>query len=204
MEMRKCEKGHYYDASVHSNCPYCNNVRNTEMTVAMGVAAPSAQGGQASPQYSNSSDLEKTVALGVEIPAANDVAEDNDKTVAMFRTDAGIDPAVGWLVHIDGKYKGKDYRIHSDNNYVGRADKMDIAIKGDDTISRDNHAIITYDSYENKFFFAPGEGRSLIRVNGKTILQSVELNAYDRILMGKSEFVFIPLCSEKFQWEKEQ
>lgn len=38
MEMKRCERGHYYDASMHVACPYCNNVRNTEMTVAMGVS----------------------------------------------------------------------------------------------------------------------------------------------------------------------
>lgn len=203
MEMRKCEKGHYYDASVHATCPYCNNVRDTEMTVAMGVSAPSAPSADFGGGYNGGSDLERTVALGAEIPPQNAApVEDGDKTVAMFRTDAGIDPAVGWLVHIDGKNKGKDYRIHAENNYVGRSDKMDICIKGDDTISRENHAILTYDSYDNKFFFAPGEGRSLVRVNEKTLLQTTELQAYDRILIGQSEFVFVPLCSDRFRWEK--
>ena len=204
MEMRKCEKGHYYDASVHATCPYCNNLRNTEMTMAMGVPMPSQLAGSLAPgAVATESGLEKTVALGVEIPTQGVSVEDSEKTVAMFKTEEGIDPVVGWLVQISGKQKGCDYRIHSDNNYIGRGDKMDICIKGDDTISRENHAVLTYDSYDKKFFFSPGDGRSIIRVNDKTILQTIELKAYDKLLVGKSEMIFIPFCGESFEWDKE-
>jgi hypothetical protein len=205
MEMKKCERGHYYDASVHTVCPYCNNVRNTEMTVAMGIPAPenNAAGGF----YSNGGDLEKTVAMGVNMPQSVNQGtaevDDEEKTVAMFQTSQGIDPVVGWLIRMNGKEKGQDYRIHSDNNFVGRSDKMDICIKGDETISRENQAVLTYDSTEQKFYFSPGEGRSVVRLNGKAILQTVELNAYDKVTLGKTELLFVPLCGDNFAWEEE-
>ena len=206
MEMRKCEKGHYYDASVNATCPYCNTGRNTEMTMAMGVAQPqmaAPSSAQAAGGFGGGG-LEKTVAMGVNMPTAQeDTAVDNDRTVAMFQTSQGIDPVVGWLVRLNGSDKGKDYRIHSDNNFIGRGEKMDICLKGDDTISRENQAIITYDAAEKMFYFSPGEGRSVIRVNGKAILQTVELVAYDKVTIGKTELLFIPMCGEKFVWEEE-
>lgn len=221
MEMRKCEKGHYYDASVHTSCPYCGNARNTEMTMAMGVPSPAGMN-----HYSGAGNTEATVAMGVPMPGNNgieatvamgvpvmapvqamapvpvDLEQDSEKTVAVFQMETGIDPVVGWLIQITGSNKGKDYRIHSDNNFIGRSDKMDISIKGDDSISRDNQAILTYDALAKIFYFSPSEGRSVVRVNNKATLQTVELKAYDRIILGKTEFVFVPFCGEMFSWEE--
>lgn len=217
MEMRKCEKGHYYDASVHASCPYCGNVRNTEMTMAMGVPGPANMAG-----YSGGGNLEATVAMGVPAPGSNGLeatvamgvptpvptpasvssTDDSEKTVAIFQTETGIDPVVGWLVQMNGSHKGKDYRIHTDNNFIGRSEKMDINIQGDDSISRENQAILTYDTLAKAFYFSPSEGRSVVRVNNKATLQTIELKAYDKITLGKTELIFVPLCGEEFSWEE--
>ena len=78
---------------------------------------------------------------------------------------------------------------------------MDVCIPGDATVSRDNHAIIAYDTLERIFYFAPASGGSIVRVNGKAVLGNVELKAYDRITIGQSQFLFIPFCGEKYEWE---
>lgn len=205
MEMKKCERGHFYDASMHTVCPYCNNVRDTEKTMAMGMVQPQMGMPMQNSASAFQNNLEKTMAMGMAQPVMEPFAgavEAEEKTVAMFETTQGIDPAVGWLVRLNGNEKGKDYRIHSDNNFIGRADKMDICIKGDSTISRENQAILTYDSSEVKYYFSPGEGRSVIRVNGKAILQTVELKPYDKVTIGKTELLFVPLCGETFVWEE--
>lgn len=194
MEMRKCERGHYYDASIHEECPYCNKESNVGMTMALGVSAGD-----------NSRTMPLTSAGNVTRPlfeAVQDAQDDDGRTVALIQTDIGIDPVVGWLVCVEGKEKGRDYKIHSDNNYVGRSERMDICIRGDETISRENQAVITYDTNEKKYYFSPGDGRSIVRVNGKAVFQTVDLKAYDRIVIGKTEFLFIPLCGENFEWEK--
>ncbi len=51
----------------------------------------------------------------------------------------GIDAVVGWLVCVHGRNRGRDYRIRSENNTVGRSENMDICISGDDLISRERH-----------------------------------------------------------------
>jgi hypothetical protein len=127
-------------------------------------------------------------------------ASDEGKTMPLMRESIGIDPVVGWLVCTSGKDRGKDYRIHADNNYIGRNSGMDICISGDETISRENHAIISYDSREKLFYLAPGSGRAIIRHNNKPALMATELNAYDNIELGNTKLLFIPFCGEKFDW----
>ena len=102
---------------------------------------------------------------------------------------------------MEGREKGRDYRIHTDNNYIGRGDKMDICIRGDDTISRENHAIISFDARDKIYYFSPGDGRSIVRLNNKAIFATNQIQAYDVVEIGKTKLVFIPLCGEKFEWE---
>jgi hypothetical protein len=180
MDMKQCAQGgHYYDGDVHSECPYCKNAN-------VGVTMPLDMVNRAVPGEDN-----RTRAQG---------AADNGRTVALIKEELGIDPVVGWLVNLDGSDKGRDYRIHSDNNFIGRGEKMDICIRGDDTISRDNHAVISYDARDKVFYFAPGDGRSIVRLNGKALLTTAELKAYDTIEIGKTQLMFVPLCGEKFDW----
>lgn len=117
---------------------------------------------------------------------------------------ARIQPVVGWLVCVDGAAKGRDFRLHSQYNYIGRARHMDVCIEGDDTISSEKAAILAYDDQQKLFFFAPGQGRNLVRVNGRAVLNTVELQAYDRLTIGKSTLLFLPLCGERFDWNEQQ
>lgn len=213
MEMRKCMKGHYYDASINSSCPYCSSAQGDGMTVPMGftTAAQDLDDSKTLP-VGYTAQSEPTPAptptpaaapRPIMQPSFSQSAVDDDddgKTVAIIHHDMGIDPVVGWLVCIDGKEKGKDYRIHTDNNFVGRSERMDICIRGDETISRENHAIVSYDSVDKIFYFSPGDGRSIVRLNDKAIFQTVQLQAYDKLVIGKTTFLFIPLCGDNFEW----
>lgn len=81
---------------------------------------------------------------------------------------------------------------------------MDICVRGDETISRENHAVVSYDSIDKIYYFSPGEGRNIVRHNGKAIFQTVELNMYDRVVVGKTELLFMPLCGNDFEWSNEE
>lgn len=207
MEMRKCVNGHYYDASVNAECPYCKSGLNTGRTVALGAV----QGAGMNTSVDEDGDS-KTLPMGYSAQQTSNAQvfsqsavmdNDDNRTIAVIHQDMGIDPVVGWLVCVDGKEKGRDYRIHSDNNYIGRSEKMDICVRGDETISRENHAVVSYDSIDKIFYFSPGEGRNIVRHNGKAIFQTVELNAYDRVVVGKTELLFMPLCGNDFDWSNQ-
>jgi hypothetical protein len=185
MEMKQCAQGgHYYDASVHAECPYCNSTSiGMTMPIDAGRTMPLSPG--------EDSHTRSSGAGGV---------SDDGRTVAIIKEDLGIDPVVGWLVSVEGKEKGRDYRIHTDNNFIGRSEKMDICIRGDDTISRENHAVISFDAREKIFYFSPGDGRSIVRLGGKAVFATTQLHAYDMIEIGKTKLVFLPLCGEQFEW----
>jgi hypothetical protein len=119
-------------------------------------------------------------------------------TVGIFQKHTGIEPVVGWLVCIKGINKGRDYRLHSDLNKLGRAPNMDVCIEGDETISRENHCQIAFSPRSKTFNIVPGDVRNLIYLNDKDVLSPTKLEAYDRLDLGDSSFIFIPF---DFDWE---
>ena len=194
--MKRCTNGHYYDETKHSLCPHCGVNIDLNLGVTM-PKRPVSGGGSDS-----SSELGKTVAKIPEALRNNPVSPPNEgKTVAVFRKQMGMDPVVGWLVCIEGPDKGKDYRIRSERNFIGRSDKMDICIANDEAISRENHAIVSYSPKKRQFRVYSGESRGLVYLNDEEVITADELKAYDVIELGKTKLMFIPFCGEQFEWE---
>lgn len=197
--MKRCEKGHYYDETKHSLCPHCGV--NIDLNLGVTMPKRSNQGG----------DMEKTQArfpaesdqLGVTQAKTPSIPPRNDdgKTVAIVRKQTGLDPVVGWLVCIEGPDRGRDYRIRSERNFIGRSEKMDINIAGDDAVSRENHAIISYSPKKKQFRVYPGDSRGLVYLNDDEVVISDLLKPYDVIELGQTKLMFIPFCGEHFQWE---
>ena len=130
--------------------------------------------------------------------------EDNDRTTAYWSKDVKVDPVVGWLACIKGPEKGQDYRIVSERNFIGRNEEMDIRVEGDMTISRKNHCSISYNPKQRIFIITPGEGNGLVYINNEALYTSRQLESYDMIEIGESKFIFVNLCGQNFDWEKEK
>ncbi len=199
MEMKRCENGHFYDASLSLYCPYCNGntgrtgANNDGKTVALN--AGTMMGGM-------SSSPAQIVQPMMSMPQMQSFPVGGDgKTVALFQTESGVDPCVGWLVCISGVNKGRDYRLHSENNYIGRDDRMDVCIKGDEHVSRENQAIVTYDETESSFYLSSGMGRSIVRLNGTSITNQVVLKSGDKISFGETELMFVAFCGDLHKWD---
>lgn len=191
MVMKRCDNGHYFDSEKHSSCPSCGVANlHIQPTVAAGRT-----GYPATPRPELDS---PTVVRGQAKPAF--VERDPGATVGVVRKKMGIDPVVGWLVCIEGTEKGRDYRIRSERNFVGRDPKMDICIGGDDAISRDNHAVISFNPKKNSYLLTPGEGRGIIYLNNDEVATPSELKPYDTIEMGQTKLLFVPFCGENFKW----
>lgn len=184
--MKQCANGHFYDENRFAECPYCDGDAGKTTPVADDVgktvaAAPVAD------------DIGKTVAA----PGA---FADAGKTVAFMGETPGFDPVVGYLIIADGPQRGTDFRLHTGRNFIGRSTEMDISLADDETVSREGHAVISYDERSNHFHIAPGTSRGLAYLNGKEVSTSTELAAYDLIEVGHTTLVFLPLCSERFMW----
>ena len=199
MEMKRCEKGHFYDASRTSTCPYCNG-NSGPINLTRPLDSNTEDISKTQPISENNKNSEQTRPTG--IPVSNHAAQgDSEKTVAIIKKDIGIDPVVGWLVCTEGGDKGRDYRIHGERNFIGRSEKMDICIHGDDTVSREAHAIISYDRRKNKFRLYEGESKGIVYLNDEEVVTALILAPYDLIEIGKTKLLFIPFCEERFKWD---
>lgn len=74
-------------------------------------------------------------------------------------------------------------------------------MKGDTTITRENHARLAYDEKHNNFHLIPAENTNNIYVNDEPTYVPIRLKSYDLIEFGDSKFVFIPFCNENFTWQ---
>ena len=221
MEMKRCQNGHFYDQSVYQQCPYCQGASaNANVTIPLGrerspfpapgptvpvsPAGSGPAGGTVPPQGPRPSGP----AVGPTRPVhpANRVTPsygtpDEGKTIGIMHKKLGVDPVVGWLVCTKGKNKGQDYRIHTGNNFIGRGDQADIRIQGDNTVSKENQGMISYDRKHKAFYVAPGTGQNMMYLNDEPVLVVSKMKIYDKIEVGDEELMFIPLCGEEFEWE---
>lgn len=189
MPMKRCDYGHYFDADKHTVCPACGVPE-----LDLGKTRPLVHS-RAQPEV-----IWKSPAADEGMNVRYDAGRAGTETIAIVRKKAGIDPVVGWLICIEGADKGQDYRIRSEKNFIGRSEKMDIQISGDDTLSRENHAIVSYNPKNSVFKVHPGDGRGIVYLNGNDVDTPQELKQYDTIEIGRTKLSFIPFCGEKFQW----
>lgn len=205
----ECGRGHLYDPEIYASCPYCNSaqpvinfggvpVESAGKTAPVRAAVPPA-GPAADPGKPVVGDGKTLPPKGYQ---AGKKTEDAGKTMPLVQKRLGLDPVVGWLVCVEGKEKGKDYRLRAMINTIGRGETMDVCIKGDPTISAENHARLSYSDKNNRFMLIPAESKNLIYLNGDEVFSATPLNAYDVIDFGETKLIFVPLCSEKFTWEK--
>ncbi len=198
MALQECANGHLYDTDQYPTCPYCSggaNVINFAASSEVGktVAATNAV-------IPPISEVGSTVAPQAYMKKEESSA-DIGKTVGVFQKKMHFEPVVGWLVCIEGPEKGKDFRIYGKNNTVGRSEKMDICIKGDTTISRENHARLAYDEKHNAFHLIPAESTNTIYLNDEPVYVPAKLTSRDIIEFGEGKFMFVPLCDDNFTWK---
>ena len=182
MEIVKCANGHFYDADRFGNdCPYCNTRPVEDETTPVNPPLEPM-------------DDDTTQAFFGWKPIADQRVPDRNRFVG---------PVVGWVVAIDGPYKGMDFPLKTGRNFIGRSPEMDISLD-DKTISRDRHAVIVYEPISNRYLVQPGEASELFYLNDEVVLAAKEIKPYDVIALGKTHLVFIPLCTDSFRWEREE
>ncbi len=206
----KCKNGHWYDPNVYRSCPHCkrnneklsillDNVEEDDKTVS--IADVDISLGQ---QLGELVSEQAAGNFSMDIPAGiSTMGDDDDKTISFgFFGVTGIQPVTGWLVCLGGGEKGKDFRLHSGKNFIGRSNTMDVVLIDDKSISRDRHASLTYDPKGNAFYAAPENGNT-VYLNGEMMDTVKRLDADDVITIGETDLVFIPYCKEERKWQEE-
>ena len=192
MALTMCDKGHYYDDSKYSRCPFCG------ISLSHPVAALN---NKVRPRDTDEITKQgRAIGDEVTISAAMASAGDDEKTIGYFNAAFSGDLVVGWLVCTKGKEMGRDYRLHAERNFVGRSAKMDVSIFDDGGISRENHMSIIYDPRDNEFYAMIGE--SAASVNDQPLSNGQKLEDGDTIEIGASEFTIVKYCVGERKWEK--
>ena len=201
MRMVTCDSGHYYDQEKNANCPYCTNSAGVDVQTKQTVFQNQGGDEEKTALYEASTmDEEKTVYHS---PTADRVEE----PIAVQNMQEVQDPSQpillsGWLAVISEEGRGLSYTLTFGMNNIGRSESNHVSIQnGDASISREKHAMIIYDYANNLFFIKHGEGQFLSYVNGEVLLDTKQLKANDKIKVGSTELIFIPLCGDEFKWE---
>lgn len=184
-----CSKGHFYDSEKHSACPFCGvNIEDFDIHIHSNNSAQK----QTSDPYCKTLPIEplqnslgKTMPLGSVITPVADIP---------------IEPVTGWVVCMNGKGKGKDFKIHKGFNKIGRSDVNDICLSFDDTVVMKSHANLIHDSKTNYFYITVGPEKSSVYLNDQLVQTEAILKPYDQIKLGQTELRFIPFCIEQFKW----
>lgn len=192
MNLLRCENGHFYDSDRFSECPHCN--QTTLSTVLQGDGDDKMYTMPLAPQSSNESE-----GLAERVSDAKG-EDDAQKTIGYFG-DISLEPVVGWLVAIEGEHFGQDYKLKTGRNFVGRGNTMDVSLSRDSSVSRDKHAVVLYEPKSNIFLVQPGDSKELFYLNNNVVLSAEKIQAYDVLSIGESKLLFIPCCSEKFNWD---
>ena len=115
------------------------------------------------------------------------------KTVTMGLWYSGPAPKLcvsGWLVGLDGKYKGKDFRIfEGKKTTIGSGDDCDIVIRDESVSNR--HCTIRYDTNGN-ILLSDLDSANGTYVNEQRVHKS-DIIDRDTIRLGEIQFKFISL-----------
>lgn len=183
MAQTQCPQGHFYTPGYpgDTSCPHCSKV-NLDLLKTV-------------PAYADTVPVEPLRRPAAQAPSSS------GKTVPIYQfDDNNITPVVGWLVCEKGPERGKDYRIIPGRNFIGRGVSMPIRVAADMSISSEKHAVISYDPRKRSFTLANGDSSGLVYLNSNEVTSSVELKAFDRVELGNSAFIFLPLCGAEFGW----
>jgi hypothetical protein len=115
-----------------------------------------------------------------------------------------IEPVAGFLVVVNGPGRGGFRPVFVGMNSVGRDASQRVCLNfGDETISREQHAFITYDEEQRCFFLQHGGKSNLVRLGGQPVLSPVALAANALIRVGRTTLRFVPCCGQDFSWGDE-
>lgn len=200
-KLDQCPQGHLFDSAKHTTCPWCGVGADLR-------AGDAGEGKTRRVQHSGNAPAGAPKPAPTPEPQpistpAGGAGQGVTRRIAPSRRDvetAGFDPVVGWLVCIEGPDRGRDYRLQTAKNFIGRADGMHVRIAGDDSVSREKHAVVVFEPEETKFWLLPGDSASLVYQNDKVVHTPGELAEGDIIRVGQTKLMFVPFCGERRQW----
>lgn len=177
MSTKQCSRGHVYDAS-HDKCPFCQALGISENEIIDGPV------------------------INPTVPIKEEKSDNSMEVTQVVYNEGSTELVVGWLVCTKGAEYGKGLPLYVNNNFIGSASDQDIQL-ADKKVSP-NHFAIGFDPSNNDYFaFMQTDAHGIVRVNGKPLDETIILQAGDKIQVGDTELVFIPLDQKFVKWDYE-
>ena len=122
-----------------------------------------------------------------------------ERTVA----DEAVDDPGGRLARGRGRPgQGNRAELGYGTNSIGRSQGERVPLPfGDTRISRNGHAVVTYDPRGRKYYVQHGGGRNLTYLNGQPVLSPTALPDRSRIVIGGTTLCFAAFCGAAFDWQ---
>jgi hypothetical protein len=221
--MTRCPEGHFYDPAKHPACPWCalptdagrvdQKTRPMQAPIQGNVAPPplpAVSAPHAAPPVLSSpppalppvnTRLASAPANPLPAPPSNPNA--TVRLGGSAKVGAKNDPVAGWLVCLEGPDRGRDFRLHMEKNFIGRAPNMDVVLDGDNTVSRERHAIVIFDPKKKTFWALPGDASGLVYLNGEIVNSPVQMKTDDILEVGLTKLVLIPFCGDRYSWSND-
>ena len=226
MSLVRCENGHFYDNTKFKQCPHCgrNTKDRSDWTIPLFGKRAGKQQKEADREQNSSTVSEENenltlpeqvakaymekgkAPISVKTFYAKEVSDEmlQEEDGEILHTVSRGKYIAGWLVCIKGNSYGESFNVYVGENKIGRGDRMDIVLRGDRYISREDQAILIYNSDNNKFFVKPGTARELFYLNDKVVLKETEIRDGDIINIGFTDLVFKAFCGENFNWNERE
>jgi hypothetical protein len=170
--------------------PTARSVADAEPQPAFEVPPPAAG------RSANRSGRVKTRLLGFD-PESLGISNPFEKAEARAN-----DPfPVGWLVVVAGPGRGASFALHDGVSRIGRGEDQTVCLNfGDNSISRENHVSIAFDSEQSGFFIGQSGRSNIVRLNNKPLLSTEQIRSGDQIRVGETTLRLAALCGEDFAW----
>jgi hypothetical protein len=108
---------------------------------------------------------------------------------------------VAWLVVVGGPGRGTSFPLHDGVARVGRGEDQTVCLNfGDNSISRENHVSVAYDSEQNAFYIGQSGRSNIVRLNNKPLLSTEQLRSGDQVRVGETTLRLVALCGDGFSW----
>lgn len=212
--LRTCEKGHLYDTSLTNGCPVCalsdQDLQDTEapdegllLLEQERSTARSKRVRVVTCRNGHRYDPELTPECPECAMFVDEFTFDGDDGGPSDPVDAEtirLPKLTGWLVGIQGPAWGRSFQLSEECNYIGSGPLNEVCIPQDATLSAEKHCVIAYDDVDRRFYVGTGQGKSILRLNGRPVLMTQELKKGDQLTIGMGTYLFVPLCGEDFNW----
>lgn len=220
MNLKKCENGHFYDADTYASCPHCGaSAGHDNFTVPFSSAPANVDvtigGSLVREEEQKTVDMSQISLSDLDTPKSAQANDDEVKTISVWGKsfnsgEASVDdvesyssPVVGWLVCVNGAngLKGCDFKLKIGRNFIGRDSSMDVCLKNENSVSRQQHAIVIYEPKQNIFLAQPGNTKELTYLNDEVVLVPKIMKKNDILQVGNVSLMLVPFCDDNFKWD---